>query len=249
MPSRYLKQDRMFGWSAMVETYNTIDPNLVSDTASCPGIVTLLANAAVSYQENEKCQAMWLFKTSNFLEKVRNIVSAAVTIIVLAQNFVVDGALFFLSVLAQDKGMMHEKVKAMVAGLRSLVVKLLDYYRAMLRLLWDTLTMQEGVFKKISDLLKKMCNFARKMTILALDMADSFLRALKRVLPFVSKCPPPVCPRLLSACHAMNTDPLAQPARSLTLAWGWCVAWQIWAVRSATWAMPGTAGWRGTATS
>jgi len=190
MPSRYLKQDGMFGWSAMVETYNTIDPSLVSDAASCPGIVTLLANAAVSYQENEKCPATWLFKTSNFLEKVRNIVSAAVTIIVLAQNFVVDGALFFLSVLAQDKGMMNEKVNAMVAGLRSLVVKLLDYYGAMLRLLWDTLTMQEGVFKKISDLLKKMCNFARKMTLLALNIAEGFLSALKRVLPFVSECPP-----------------------------------------------------------
>jgi len=193
LPSRYLKQDGMFGWSVMVETYNTIDPSLVSDAASCPGIATLLANAAVSYQENEKCLATWLFKTSNFLEKVRNIVSAAVTIIVLAQNFVVDGILFFLSVLAQDHGMMQEQVKAMMVGLRSLVVKLLDYYGVMLRLLWDTLTMQEGVFKKISDLLKTMCNFARKMTLLALDLASSFLSALKRVLPFVSECPAPLC--------------------------------------------------------
>ena len=198
MPSRYLKQDGMFGWSAMVETYNTIDPSLVSDTASCPGIVALLANAAVSYQENEKCPATWLFKTSNFLEKVRNIVSAAVTIIVLAQNFIVDTVLFFLSVLAQDEGMMQEKVSAMMAGLRSLVVKMLDYYGAMLRLLWDTLTMQEGVFKKISDLLKTLCNFARKMTLLALDIADKFLGALKRVLPFISECPHLAPPYLLS---------------------------------------------------
>jgi hypothetical protein len=89
--------------------------------------------------------------------------------------------------------MMQEQLKAMLTGLRSLVVKLLDYYGAMLRLMWDALTMQEGVFKKISDLLKKMCNFARKMTLLALDLASSFLSALKRVLPFVSECPARLC--------------------------------------------------------
>jgi len=235
LPSRYLKQDGMFGWSAMVETYHTIDPALVSDTASCPGIAILLANAAVSYQENEKCPATWLFKTSNFLEKVRNIVSAAVTIIVIAQDLLVDGALFLLSVLAQDKGMMNEKVKAMMAGLRSLVVKLLDYYGAMLRLLWDTLTMQEGVFKSISDLLKQMCNFARKMTLLALDMAKKFLGALKRVLPFVSECPPP--PSCLSFSSPHPRPPLLVCSARCLLT----LVRQIWAARSATWTTRGSA--------
>ena len=187
LPSRYLKQDGMFGWSAMVETYNTIDPQLVSNPATCPGIHKFLQNAAGSSQENEECPATWLFKTSNFLEKVRNIVSSVVTIIVLAQNVVTDGIIFFLSVMAQDKGVMKEKVTALTSGLKSIVVKMLAYYGEMLRLLWTTITMQEGVFKSISDFMKKVCEFVRKMTLLALKLATSFLNAMKKVLPFVSK--------------------------------------------------------------
>jgi len=187
LPSRYLKQDGMFAWSAMVETYNTIDPQLVSNPATCPGIHRLLQNAEASAQENHKCPATKLFQTSNFLEKVRNIVSSAVTIIVLAQNIVLDGIVFFLSVMAQDKGMMQEKAMALNSGLKSLVVKMLAYYGEMLRLLWDTITMQPGVFKSISDLIKKICEFARKMTLLALGIATSFLNAMKKLLPFISE--------------------------------------------------------------
>jgi len=200
LPSRYLKQDGMFGWSAIVETYNTIDPELVANPATCPGIHKLLQNAAASSQENQECPATWLFKTSNFLEKVRNIVSSVVTIIVLAQNVVTDGIVFFLSVMAQDKGMMKEKVNAMTSGLKSIVVKMLAYYGEMLRLLWTTITMQEGVFKSISDFIKKLCDFVRKMTLMALKLATSFINAMKKVLPFVSEfayeyvsCPSLLC--------------------------------------------------------
>jgi len=171
----------------MVETYNTIDPELVANPATCPGIHKLLQNAAASSQENQECPATWLFKTSNFLEKVRNIVSSVVTIIVLAQNVVADGIVFFLSVMAQDKGMMKEKVTAMTSGLKSIVVKMLAYYGEMLRLLWSTITMQEGVFKSISDFIKKLCDFVRKMTLKALKLATSFINAMKKVLPFVSE--------------------------------------------------------------
>ena len=215
LPSRYMKQDGMFGWSAMVETYNTINPSLVSDPVECPGIATLLANAAVSYQENQKCPATWLFKTSNFLEKVRNIVSSVVTIIVVAQSLFTDAVLFLLSVLAQDTGMMQEKVQAMTTGIKSLVVKMLDYYGEMLRLLFDTLVMQEGIFKSISDLIKKLCNFSRKMTLMALDLATSFLSALKRVLPFVSESlSHPIPLGILTHLHTHCTNtPMLKPTQ------------------------------------
>ena len=65
----------MFGWSEIVETYNTIDPLLLQDAAVCPGIAVLLANAAESYSENKECPATWVFQMSNFLESIRNIVN------------------------------------------------------------------------------------------------------------------------------------------------------------------------------
>ena len=185
LPSRYLKQDGMFGWSAMVETYNTIDPSLVSDPSMCPGIAKLLQNAAANNQLNQECPATWLFQTSFFLEKVRNIVSSVVTIVVLGQNVASDGILFFLSVMAPDKGMMKEKAEEMNSGLKSIVVKMLDYYREMLQLLRNIITMQEGVLKSISDIIKKLCNFTRKMTLMALKVATQFINAVKKLLPFI----------------------------------------------------------------
>jgi len=185
LPSRYLKQDGMFGWSAMVETYNTIDPSLVSDPSTCPGIAKLLQNSAANNQLNQECPATWLFQTSFFLEKVRNIVSSVVTIVVLGQNVASDGILFFLSVMAPDKGMMKEKAEEMNSGLKSIVVKMLDYYREMLQLLRNIITMQEGVFKSISDIIKKLCNFTRKMTLMALKVATQFINAVKKLLPFI----------------------------------------------------------------
>ena len=56
LTSRYMKQDGMFSWSSMVETYNTIDPSLVSNIEECPGIATFLANAAENYQHGDRTQ-------------------------------------------------------------------------------------------------------------------------------------------------------------------------------------------------
>lgn len=159
MPSRYLTQDSMYGWSAVVETYNTIDPEMTANVATCPGISQMRLN--IDYKENQDCPGTWIFKISEFLERIRGIVTDIVTIIVLMQTLAVDALLFFLAVLGNDKELQKEKSNEMLATIKSIVVKMLSYYKEMIRLIWDIISTQDGVFKSVSDLIRKLCNFAK----------------------------------------------------------------------------------------
>ena len=179
MPSRYMKQDGMFGWSAIVETYNTIDPRLLQDTNVCPGIAVLLANAAESYSENKECPATWVFQMSNFLESIRNIVNEVVNIIVLVQQILVDMGVFLLSALAGDKGMQSEKIQTILNGLKQLLLKMLDYFREMLGIMWQIITMDDGIFKSLEDLMKKLCNFAKNFCVTVLRVIREIVKAFQ----------------------------------------------------------------------
>jgi len=181
MPSRYMKQDGMFGWSAIVETYNTIDPRLLQDATVCPGIAVLLANAAESYSENKECPATWVFQMSNFLESIRNIVNEVVNIIVLAQQIAMDVGIFLLSALAGDTGMQGEKIQSILTGLKQLLLKMLDYYREMLGIMWQVMTMDDGIFKSLEDLMKKLCNFAKNFCVTVLRVIREIVKAFQFV--------------------------------------------------------------------
>jgi len=182
MPSRYMKQDGMFGWSAIVETYNTIDPRLLQDTSVCPGIAVLLSNAAESYGENKECPATWIFQMSNFLEGIRNIINEVVNIIVLAQQITMDVGVFLLSALASDTGMQGEKIQSILTGLKQLLQKMLDYYREMLGIMWNVMTMDDGIFKSLEDLVKKLCNFAKNLFVTVLRVIREIVKAFQFVL-------------------------------------------------------------------
>jgi len=186
MPSRYLKQDGIFGWSAMVETYNTIDPALIADGETCPGIQTLVSNSMQDYKRDKKCSAQWVFEISNFLETIRNIVGQIVSIIVLAQEIAVEIVIFLFAALGGDKDMQAQKVEVILAGLKELLSKMAEYYREMLIILWDVLTSDGGVFEGIDSLMKKLCIFAKQLTMTLVDMASSILKALRLVLSPVS---------------------------------------------------------------
>jgi len=106
---------------------------------------------------------MDLVKVSDFLETVRGIVNQAVTIIVLMQEAAVDALMFLLATLANDQDMMSERIQSLMRGLKEIVMKMLDSYKEMLGILWQIITAEEGVFKRISNLIKAMCNFAKKV--------------------------------------------------------------------------------------
>jgi hypothetical protein len=201
MPSRYMKQDGMFGWSAIVETYNTIDPRLLQNAAVCPGIAVLLANAAESYSANKKCPATWVFQMSNFLESIRNIVNEVVGIIVLVQQVAMDVGVFLLSALAGDKGMQSEKIQSILTGLKQLLLKMLDYYREMLGIMWNIMTMDDGIFKSLEDLMKKLCNFAKNFCVTVLRV----IREIVKAFQFISGSAKGVCCVFLCTCCASDT--------------------------------------------
>ena len=178
MPSRYMKQDGIFGWSAIVETYNTIDPALIADGETCPGIQTLVSNSMQDYKRDKKCSAQWVFEISNFLESIRNIVGQIVSIIVLAQEIAMETVIFLFAALAGDKNMQAQKVEVILAGLKELLSKIVVYYREMLIILWDVLTSDGGVFEGIDNLMKNLCIFAKQLTVTLLDMATGTLKVI-----------------------------------------------------------------------
>jgi len=184
MPSRYLKQDGMFGWSAIVETYNTIDPTLTADKTACPGIDVLLSNSDKSRTGNTQCLAGWVFEISIFLEKIRNIVGDIVSIIVLAQQIAIDMVLFLFAALAGDKNMQADKIQVILAGLKELLVKIIEYYRQMLGILWEMLTSDGGTFQKIEEFLEEVCIFVQILANTVLEMTQQIIKALKYISPF-----------------------------------------------------------------
>jgi hypothetical protein len=132
---------------------------MTANVATCPGISQMRLN--IDYKENQDCPGTWIFKISEFLERIRGIVTDIVTIIVLMQTLAVDALLFFLAVLGNDKELQKEKSNEMLATIKSIVVKMLSYYKEMIRLIWDIISTQDGVFKSVSDLIRKLCNFAK----------------------------------------------------------------------------------------
>jgi len=184
MPSRYLKQDGMFGWSAIVETYNTIDPTLTADKTACPGIDVLLSNSDKSRTGNTQCLAGWVFEISIFLEKIRNIVGDIVSIIVLAQQIAIDMVLFLFAALAGDKNMQADKIQVILTGLKELLVKIIEYYRQMLGILWEMLTSDGGTFQNIEEFLEEVCIFVQNLANTVLEMTQQIIKALKYISPF-----------------------------------------------------------------
>jgi len=182
LPSRYMKQDGMFGWSAIVQTYSTINPALTSDVDACPGIQALISNVYRSREMNTLCPANAIFEISKFLETVRGIVVDVVEIIVLCQQVLVDGFLFFLAVLGNEKEMIIKYVNAMMSGLFDILQKLLSFYKEMLRVVWDIITAQDGVFKSIADLIKNLCNFAKKIVLKILGAVESVFKVIDDIL-------------------------------------------------------------------
>jgi len=179
MPSRYMKQDGMFGWSVIVETYHTINPAFVSDAKTCPGIDKLLSNNMQSYSGNKKCSAEWVFEISNFLEKIRNIVGQIVSILVLAQQIAMDFAILLFAALGGDKEMQASKIKIIMARLKELFSKMVTYYHEMLFILWDILKSDGGVFEGINNIMHKICNFAKQFSIIILTLVEGIFNAIE----------------------------------------------------------------------
>jgi len=105
-----------------------------------------------------------------------------VSIIVLAQEIAMETVIFLFAALGGDKDMQAQKVEIILAGLKELLSKMVDYYRKMLIILWDILTSDGGVFEGIDDLMKKLCIFAKQLTITLVDMATGILKGLMLVL-------------------------------------------------------------------
>jgi len=118
LPSRFLKQDGIFGWSAIVETYNTISPDLLS-SLSCPGIQKFLSNAGtVRLQE---CPFDYIFTISKFVETVRDIVALFVRILLLMSQIVCDLIMYLLSILAGDTGMQKVQLCGLIMHCKELI--------------------------------------------------------------------------------------------------------------------------------
>jgi len=77
------------------------------------------------------------------------------------QTLAIDAVLFFLAVLGNDKELQKETSNEMLATIKSIVMKILSYYKEMIRLIWDIVSTQDGIFKSVSDLTRKLCNFAK----------------------------------------------------------------------------------------
>jgi len=74
--------------------------------------------------------------------------------------------------------MQAQKVEVILAGLKELLSKIVVYYREMLIILWDVLSSDGGVFEGIDNLMKKLCIFAKQITVTLLDMATSTLQVI-----------------------------------------------------------------------
>ena len=175
VPSRFLRQDGIFGWSAIVETYNTINPSLITQS-SCPGVYKYWDNAATV--QLMECPSDYIFTISKFVEKVRSIVAQIVRIFLVAMQLLTDVALFLLSVLTSDKSMQQRQMYAMAQGAKRLILLMEEYIKMMYGLVWDIVTSSEGVFKTIQGILTKLCEFAQMIVTIIVGALIAFFQAV-----------------------------------------------------------------------
>jgi len=179
LPSRFLRQDGIFGWSAIVETYNTISPDVVT-SASCAGVQKFFSNAGTV--RLEECPSDYIFSISRYIEQVRSIVALFVRIVVLVLQIAMDLVMFLLSVLAGDGDMQSKQLSALLMHCKELFSELQVYLKLMYNMLWDLVTSSDGVFKSIQELLSKLCNFAKQVVL-------AVVGALRDIFAFISRIP------------------------------------------------------------
>ena len=178
LPSRFMRQDGIFGWSAIVETYNTISPDVLT-SSSCPGIQKFLANAGAP--RLQKCPSDYIFQISTFVETVRDIVALFVRILVLLSEAAGSLVLYLLSVLC-DTEMQSAQLRTLLTVLKQLFAELQVFLKMMYGMMWNLITSSDGVFKSIQDLLSKLCNFAKKIVL-------TIVGVVRDIFSFISKIP------------------------------------------------------------
>jgi len=179
LPSRFLRQDGIFGWSAIVETYNTISPDVVT-SASCAGVQKFFSNAGTV--RLEECPSDYMFMISRFVEQVRSIVALFVRIVVLMIQVGLDLVMYLLSVLAGDDDMQKNQLRNLLMTLKELFSELQVFLKMMYGMMWDLVTSSDGVFKSIQELLTKLCNFAKQIVL-------AVVGAVRDIFAFISRIP------------------------------------------------------------
>ena len=170
--SLFLREDGIFGWHAVVQTYS----GLGLDVGQCGDVNDFVQLAQIKMKRRfaYECPSQSLFQLSVMVSGIRTVLMRIVTMVVIVVDMMVDLLFLIISIFSNNQDAIKSHANGMFKSFMLLLEELAKFFEEMMNLIFNFL--QKTFFNEILLLIEKICEFAKIIVKALLGFVDSILK-------------------------------------------------------------------------
>jgi len=180
VPSQYIKEDAIYAWNAVIETYSNIGLNVNEcfDVASFVDKSTLLTIPSNIFE----CPSQVLFQISELVSGMRDIFMKLVDIIGIITQMCVDLVLLIVAIFMGENDTISTQGSKLITSFMQLILKLARLWEEVMKLVLSFL--QNTFFNEILLLIEAICDFSKLIVSSILGFIASILDVFGSIARF-----------------------------------------------------------------
>jgi hypothetical protein len=173
-PSRFLPEEGVFAWDAIVRTYDTI-----KITSQCTDITTKIQNANVNIQQSS-CPGQVMYDIASAFEDVYNIIIKIVNIYYYFGKMLLDMVMFLIAALLDQTPIMEAQKIEILASFNKIIRETASMWGLLSDLLLSWLS-ETSFFDKVLDLIEAICKAVKVVAGEILNFASFIISAINNI--------------------------------------------------------------------
>jgi len=156
VPSVFIKEDGIFGWNAVIQTYKSLG----LDVSECPDVNSFVMKSNVKVG-NFKCPSQALFQISVMVSGVRTVIMKLVDVLSIISKMCIDMMFLVISLFMGNDDNVAMYGRELGSSFMELLKQLAKFYEEIMKLIFNFL--RKTFFNEILVLIETLCEFAKKL--------------------------------------------------------------------------------------
>ena len=178
VPSVFIKEDGIFGWNAVIQTYESLG----LDVSECPDVNSFVMKSNVKVG-NFKCPSQALFQISVMVSGVRTVIMKLVDVLSIISKMCINMMFLVISLFMGNDDNVAMYGRELGSSFKELLKQLAKFYEEMMKLIFNFL--RKTFFNEILVLIETLCEFAKQIAKAVFGFVASFLNIVTAITKFL----------------------------------------------------------------